>query len=80
MLFRSGLTGSMPDLKSLADVTGSVFFVPENQSEDSYLVSHSSNIVLLDPDGRFAAVFTTPHEPRQVAGDFERIVAYRGGR
>jgi protein SCO1/2 len=73
-----GVTGATQDLKSLAEGTGSVFFVPESQGDDSYLVSHSSNIVLLDPEGRFAAVFTPPHEPKQVAADFERIVAYRG--
>jgi protein SCO1 len=75
-----GVTGSLADLKSLADLTGSVFFVPEGQNDDAYLVSHSSNIALLDPQGRLAAVFTTPHEPKQLAADFERIVAYRKGR
>ena len=75
-----GLTGPMDDLKALAQQTGSVFLVPEGQSEDGYLVSHSSNIALVDPEGRLAAVFTSPHAPKQLAADFGQIVAYRARR
>ena len=75
-----GLTGSIEDLKLLTQQTGSVFFVPEGQSEDGYLVSHSSNLALVDPEGRLAAVFTSPHEPAQLAADFSLIVAYRARR
>jgi protein SCO1/2 len=74
-----GLTGADDDLKSLAQQSGSVFFVPADQTED-YLVTHSSNIALLDPEGRLAAVFTSPHPPGQLAADFKRIVAYRAHR
>jgi protein SCO1/2 len=75
-----GLTGSIDDLKSLTQQTGSVFFVPEGQSEDGYLVSHSSNIALLDPEGRLCAVFTSPHDPARLAADFGLVVAYRARR
>jgi protein SCO1/2 len=73
-----GLTGSVPDLMRLAELTGSVFFVPEGQKSDSYLVSHSSNIALLGPDGRLCAVFTAPHEPAQLAEDFGKVLAFHG--
>jgi len=72
-----GLTGSPAALEELASATGSVFFVPDDQSDDNYLVSHSSNLVLLDPDGRLAAVLTPPHGPQQVAADFAVAVGYR---
>jgi protein SCO1/2 len=74
-----GLTGSVADLKTLAEQTGSVFFIPEGQKTDSYLVSHSSNITVLDPDGRLYAVFTSPHEPAQLATDFGKLLTYRNG-
>ena len=74
-----GLTGPAEDLKSLAQQTDSVFFVPEDQS-DGYLVTHSSNIALIDTDGNLAAVFKSPHEPAQLAADFGLIVAYRSRR
>ena len=75
-----GLTGSIDDLKSLTQQTGSVFLVPEDQSDDAYVVSHSSNIALVDPQGRLSAVFTPPHEPAQLAADFGLVVAYRARR
>ena len=75
-----GLTGSVDDLNSLAQQTGSVFFVPEDQSDDAYLVSHSSNIALMDPEGRLSAVFTSPHDPARLATDFGLILAYRARR
>ncbi|MEO8464403.1 MAG: SCO family protein [Gammaproteobacteria bacterium] len=75
-----GLTGSLDDLKSLTQQTGSVFFIPEGQPDDAYLVSHSSNIALVDPAGHLAAVFTSPHAPKQLAADFAHIVAYRTRR
>lgn len=74
-----GVTGPSDDLKALAQETGSLFLVPEGESED-YLVTHSSNIALLDPEGRLAAVFTSPHAPGQLAADFGLIVAYRARR
>ncbi len=75
-----GLTGSIDDLKSLTQQSGSVFLVPEQKNDDAYLVSHSSNIALVDPEGRLSAVFTSPHEPAQLAADFGLIVAYRARR
>jgi protein SCO1/2 len=71
-----GLTGSVPDLTLLAKQMGSVFFIPQGQKTDSYLVSHSSNVALLDPDGKLCAVFTSPHEPKQLATDFAKVLAY----
>ena len=74
-----GLTGAPEDLKLLTEQTGSLFFVPDDQSDD-YFVTHSSNIALIDPDGRLAAVFKSPHEPAQLAMDFGLIAAYRARR
>ena len=71
-----GLTGPIADLQALTRQTGSVFFVPDDQNED-YLVSHSSNIALIDPGGLLSAVFTSPHAPGQLAADFGAVVAYR---
>ena len=74
-----GLTGPVPDLTRLATETGSVFLIPEGQGKDNYVVNHSSNVIVLDPDGKLAAVITPPHTPEGVATDFGKIVDYRGG-
>jgi protein SCO1/2 len=70
-----GLTGSAAALAALARATDTVFDVPDDAAGDDYLVSHSSNIVLLDPNGRVHAVFAPPHEPAKLAGDLTKIVA-----
>ena len=70
-----GLTGSAAALAALARATDTVFDVPDDAAGDNYLVSHSSNIVLLDPNGRVHAVFAPPHEPAKLAGDLTKIVA-----
>jgi protein SCO1/2 len=69
-----GLTGSAEALAALARTTETLFDVPEDRSGDNYLVSHSSNVVLLDPDGRVHAVFTPPHDPATLAADFATVV------
>ena len=70
-----GLTGSAAALAALAQAADTVFDVPDDSEGDNYLVSHSSNIVLLDPNGRVHAVFRAPHDPATLARDFTRIVA-----
>jgi len=69
------LTGSAEALAALASATETLFDVPDDRSGDNYLVSHSSNVVLLDPDGRFHAVFTPPHDPATLAADFATVTA-----
>jgi len=69
-----GLTGSPDTLAELAQATETVFDIPEEDG-DNYLVSHSSNVVLLDPNGRVHAVFTPPHDPATLATDFTKVLA-----
>ena len=69
------LTGSAAELAALAQAADAVFDVPDDSGADNYLVSHSSNVVLLDPNGRVHAVLAAPHDPLRLALDFTRIVA-----
>ena len=70
-----GLTGEPERLASFAQAVGAIYFVAPGQDAEGYLVSHTSNITLLDPVGRLHAVFTAPHTPGQLAGDFAKILA-----
>jgi protein SCO1 len=70
-----GLTGSPAALAAFAQATETVFDVPEAAEGDNYLVSHSSNVVLLDPNGHVHAVFTPPRDPARLAADFTLIAA-----
>jgi protein SCO1 len=71
------LTGAPEEVERLATAVGSVFLIPPGQPADNYLVSHSSNVVVLDRDGRLAAVITPPHDPASIAADLAKILAFR---
>ncbi len=70
-----GLTGKDAEIAKFAKQVGAVYFTPTGQGERNYLVSHSSNVVLLDPAGNVHAVFSAPHEPANLAADFATILA-----
>ncbi|MCW8944313.1 MAG: SCO family protein, partial [Sedimenticola sp.] len=42
-------------------------------SELDYLMDHSSAIILINPDGGFQAVFSAPHDVKQMAEDLIKI-------
>ena len=46
-------------------------------ADGNYAVDHTAAIFLVDPEGRFAALFNTPHEAGAIARDYRRIVAAR---
>jgi protein SCO1/2 len=71
-----GLTGSEQALAALAHATETVFTIADGQDAQNYLVSHSSNVVLLNPHGEVHAVFTPPHEPAQLAVDFTKVATH----
>ena len=74
-----GLSGSVKDLATLAKATETVFEVPDAPADDNYLVGHSSNVVLLDPEGRVHAIFTPPHDPSVLAADFTEVLKRYNG-
>ena len=71
-----GLTGKDEEIGKFAQQVGAYYLKPSGQSDKAYVVSHSSTITVIDPDGKFHAVFSAPHEANQVAEDFEKIVAH----
>jgi len=73
----SGITGSAEAINSLANHLGVAVIVGPAAADGSYTVDHSAAIFLVDPEGRIAALFGTPHEAGTIARDFRRIVAAR---
>lgn len=71
-----GLTGPFDALFTLSRAAESLFFIPPGQDPDAYLVSHSNNVVLLNPAGHLHAIFTSPHTPDQLASDFVSVAAH----
>jgi protein SCO1/2 len=45
-------------------------------SGGDYMVDHSAFILLLDPEGRQAAVFSPPHSAERLAADYLRMLGH----
>ena len=52
-----GLTGSDDELEDMARRYGAQFMIPEGQSEEGYLVNHTSIAYLIDPAGHVRALY-----------------------
>jgi protein SCO1/2 len=67
-------TGPHPALQGLSAQLGLLYGkAPEQDSAMGYLVDHSASIMLIDPLGRLAAIFSAPHDPAAMANDFKTI-------
>lgn len=74
-----GVTSTPDHLRQLSDAMGVAWQVLPAGDETDYEVSHSSALLLVDPRGRLAAVFTAPHRPDRLARDLSHLIDYRNG-
>ncbi len=66
-----GATGADAALAGVARDLGALFArVEDPGSALGYTLDHSASIYLIDPQGRLAALFSTPHDPAAMARDF----------
>lgn len=63
-----GLTGDVAELRKLTDGIG-IFFEKRDGDGDQYLVDHSSVVLVIDPQGRFHALFSSPHRSENFVHD-----------
>jgi protein SCO1 len=73
----AGVTGSPGAIDSLTRALGVAVVVGPPAADGNYAVDHTAAMFLVDPEGRFAALFNTPHEAGAIERDFRRIVAAR---
>jgi protein SCO1/2 len=68
-----GLTGDKKQVMGLASTIG--IFVDENPSQPALSgpIEHSGTIVLINPNGELAAVFTNSDSPDQIAEGFQKL-------
>jgi protein SCO1/2 len=72
-----GLTAAnQPSIEAVAKKLGVAVIIRPN-SEGNYTVDHSSEILVLNPDGRLAAILTGPFSVAALEADFLRMVAAR---
>jgi protein SCO1/2 len=67
-------TGSDDELKGLTQPLGIMYAkVTTEKSAMGYVMDHSASIILVDPEGRYHALFSPPHDARIMADDFIKI-------
>ncbi len=71
-----GVTGDAEAIRGLTRQLGILYLLGEANSEGGYLVDHSAAILLLDPQGRFYALFSPPHDPDTMAKEFRQMAEY----
>ena len=55
-----GITGSLEGIRALTTGLG-IYFQKQESDDGNYLVDHSAAVLLIDPQGRFSALFSGPH-------------------
>ena len=69
-----GVTGQYIDIFNLGRQLNVAFgYTPAENGE--YLVNHSGEIVLINPDGEFHGFFKVPHDPEKMLRNFRSVLA-----
>ncbi|MDJ0812134.1 MAG: SCO family protein [Woeseiaceae bacterium] len=71
-----GITGELDELRKLTGALG-IWFEKSALDGDDYAVDHSAAVLLIDPEGSYRAVFSTPHEAENFAHDVPIIMGLR---
>ena len=69
-----GMTGDAEQVEAAADKFGVYVSVPEDRSEDGYLVGHSNITFLFGPDGKPLATLPTDQGPKAVRDELAKWV------
>ena len=71
-----GITGSLEGIRALTTGLG-IYFAKQESEDGNYLVDHSAAVLLIDPDGRFRALFSGPHAVDDYVHDLPILMANR---
>tara|TARA_E500000331_G_C17207410_1_gene692036 strand:- start:173 stop:952 length:780 start_codon:yes stop_codon:yes gene_type:complete len=67
-----GLTGDMDQIQVLANEFHVVF--AQSQSQENYMVNHTTNVGLINPRGEYVGHFRIPHRPEQIVRVLETLM------
>jgi protein SCO1/2 len=69
-----GITGSLEEIRALTGGLG-IYFEKQPTDGDNYVVDHSAAVLVINPDGRFSALFGGPHLVDNYLHDLPLITA-----
>lgn len=67
-----GATGNHADIQSLAKTIG--LFISQDNIPINGHIEHSGTVLLINPDGKLAAIFSSPNNPPAMARDFRTLM------
>lgn len=68
-----GITGELLEVKKLTDGLG--IFFEKSGDADNYSVDHSAVVIVVNPDGKFHALFGAPHKAENFAHDIPILMS-----
>lgn len=72
-----GATAPLPELEKLTASIGIAHQLEKtSDDQESYGVSHSGAIILLNPEAEFSGIFSAPHDALAMARDITKIVEH----
>jgi len=72
-----GITGPLEEIDRLTSGLG-IYYQKQPANGDNYVVDHSAAVLVIDPEGRFSALFSGPHKVESFVHDLPLII--RGDR
>jgi len=69
-----GVTGSLAEIGKLTAGLG-IYFEKQTGEGEDYSVDHSAAVLIIDPDGKFRALFSGPHNSENFVNDLPAIMA-----
>ncbi len=67
-----GVTGDDEQIRIVSSALGAAYFVPDEA--ENYMVEHTRAVFLIDPEGRFVGVITSPDDPELIAADLRHLM------
>jgi protein SCO1/2 len=68
-----GITGELAEISKLTDALG-IYFAQAPTSDGGYSVDHSTVVLVVNPQGRFQALFSAPHQVENFVHDLPLIM------
>ena len=68
-----GVTGRQAAINQLTQQLGILHMRVGGDEDKNYLVDHSSSILLFNPSGELRALFSVPHNAKEIVNDFLKI-------
>jgi protein SCO1/2 len=66
--------GPIEKVNVLTEALGVLHYIDKSKDPVNYLVAHSGVLTLIDPEGRYSAVFSSPHDSAGIAHDLTAII------